>query len=67
MEREKGSNPVEVEIFGGPYDGAVGVVRARYEKEGQVYTEVLLPDGTLVTLAGDVVPKYTETPREQGS
>lgn len=70
MERETGSNPVEVEIMGGPYDGAVGIVRAREERDGQVFTQVELPDGTVVTLAGDVYPRVqasTETPRELGS
>lgn len=68
MERERGSKPAEVEIFGGPYDGALGVVQKSYVEEGKTFTVVLLADGTLITLAGEVVPRETpETPRETGS
>lgn len=66
MERERGSDVQQVEIYGGPYDGAVGVVKAREERDGQVFTVVELPDGTVITLAGDVVPR-NDLPRETGS
>jgi hypothetical protein len=65
MERERGSETVE--IFGGAYDGAVGVVIGREEVDGKLHTLVRLPDGTVLTVASELPGTGPETPREVGS
>lgn len=65
MQREKGSNTEEVEIVGGPYDGARGLVVEVAVRDGKRLTTVRLADGTVVTFAREEAGP--QLPREQGS
>lgn len=67
MDRELGSDPVQVEIYGGPMDGMKAWIIASRQEGDTIIDTLQLASGEVIETAREAIVRDDGFPRELGS